>query len=478
MRSSNGSSDELPDHRVAGHAALAAARGHLADDLALEALLVEAALAGHHERRGAHQLVEAERVEHVGGAVARAARPSRPRARPRGRRRRPSSARRAGRAASPRRASRAGARAASRLRVGALLRARTRAARPRTGVRTSQSTSSSTSTPASSSASSAPAPPSVVAEPPTRHDHALGARLDGRGDQLAGAARGRRPGVALVLGHQRRARSPAPSRRSRCAVRRAARTRPRPAGRADRSTVDACAARRRASPAARPSCPRRRRPPGSSTASRPPTRSPRGDRRRHLARGERALEASPGATSAGSSANGLGGRRAPPRRRGRRRRSARGRPRARARRRPSSAPPRRAGSRPRRCRTRPARASGSRAARRSERRARGALDDLGRGRAAQLHRRRVDHPAGGHVAGGRLDRLAEPDRRALVGLALDRRARRRARSPRPRRRRGAAACWPRWRSRPPRASSRPPAMTSSWSHGRHIMSIYALPVRR
>ena len=44
---------------------------------------------------------------------------------------------------------------------------------------------------------------------------------------------------------------------------------------------------------------------------------------------------------------------------------------------------------------------------------------VGGGRAAQLHRRRVDHPAGGHVAGGRLDRLAQPDRRPRVGLALN-----------------------------------------------------------
>ena len=47
-------------------------------------------------------------------------------------------------------------------------------------------------------------------------------------------------------------------------------------------------------------------------------------------------------------------------------------------------------------------------------------DDLGRGRAAKLHRRGVNHPARGHLARGRLDRLAQADRRALVALALDR----------------------------------------------------------
>ena len=60
-------------------------------------------------------------------------------------------------------------------------------------VRTSHSTSSLGLTPASARASSAPAPPSVVAEPPTRHQHrvdAVGARGS---DQLAGAAGRRGP---------------------------------------------------------------------------------------------------------------------------------------------------------------------------------------------------------------------------------------------------------------------------------------------
>src|SRR5207248_1522905 len=43
-----------------------------------------------------------------------------------------------------------------------------------------------------------------------------------------------------------------------------------------------------------------------------------------------------------------------------------------------------------------------------QRRLRGPFDDLGRRRPAELHRRRVDDPARGHVAGGRLHRLPEP----------------------------------------------------------------------
>jgi hypothetical protein len=52
---------------------------------------------------------------------------------------------------------------------------------------------------------------------------------------------------------------------------------------------------------------------------------------------------------------------------------------------------------------------------------RGGADRLRGGRAARLHGRRVDHPPGRHLAGTRLDRLAEPDRRPLGALALDRR---------------------------------------------------------
>ena len=65
-------------HRVAGHAGLATARGHLTGRLAGQRLLVEAALAGDHEAGVAHQLVEAERVEHVGRAGHEARAPVRP----------------------------------------------------------------------------------------------------------------------------------------------------------------------------------------------------------------------------------------------------------------------------------------------------------------------------------------------------------------------------------------------------------------
>jgi len=49
----------------------------------------------------------------------------------------------------------------------------------------------------------------------------------------------------------------------------------------------------------------------------------------------------------------------------------------------------------------------------------GPADDVGRGGTAQLHRRRVDDPAGGHVPGRRLDRLAQADGRAPMALVLD-----------------------------------------------------------
>ena len=77
-------------------------------------------------------------------------------------------------------------------------------------------------------------------------------------------------------------------------------------------------------------------------------------------------------------------------------------------------------------------------------------DHLGRRRAAELHRRGVDDPAGRHVARGGLDGVPEPDRRPLAGLPLD------GRAARARDRRGDAAavlelaCWRRWRSRRPR----------------------------
>ena len=47
----------------------------------------------------------------------------------------------------------------------------------------------------------------------------------------------------------------------------------------------------------------------------------------------------------------------------------------------------------------------------------GAADDVRGRRPAELHRRGVDDPPARHVAGGGLDRLAEPDRGLLGGLA-------------------------------------------------------------
>ena len=137
-------------------------------------------------------------------------------------------------------------------------------------------------TPASSSASSAPAPPSVVAEPPDRHDHPLGARLDRRDDQLARPARRGRPGVALLLGDEA---EPARLRHLHDAPCR------RPSMRAKRASTGPAerVADPRASPlaaaawtAARRSSPRRRPPPAAPPPSRPAARSPRGDRGRHL----------------------------------------------------------------------------------------------------------------------------------------------------------------------------------------------------
>jgi hypothetical protein len=57
-----------------------------------------------------------------------------------------------------------------------------------------------------------------------------------------------------------------------------------------------------------------------------------------------------------------------------------------------------------------------------ERARRGPPDDLGGGRATELHGRGVDHPPARHLTGRRLDRFPEPDRRPLVALALDLRA--------------------------------------------------------
>ncbi len=96
--------------------------------------------------------------------------------------------------------------------------------------------------------------------------HDLGARVDRRADQLAGAVGGRGPRVALVLGHEPEARRRGHLEHRRAAVldqpERSAAAAAR-AGRARRRR----ASRRRARAAAPPSCPRRRRRAGTGRAA-------------------------------------------------------------------------------------------------------------------------------------------------------------------------------------------------------------------
>ena len=87
------------DDREARHAALPRAGGDLAGDLALQRLLVDAALADDDRARRAHARVEVQRVEDERRRRARAPRRTAPTARRSARRRSRSSARRAGRAA-------------------------------------------------------------------------------------------------------------------------------------------------------------------------------------------------------------------------------------------------------------------------------------------------------------------------------------------------------------------------------------------
>ena len=274
------------DDRVQRHAGLARAGADLAHELALQRLLVELALAGDHRARGAHAGVEVERVEHprrarlerapsaahsppdepAGGAghrhAARVARAGRAPARP---------------GASP---------AASTIAGSAPFCGPNTRGASSNGVRTSHSTTSC-----------APRRPPCVLDRLERARAAVGggraadrdedhlrARLDRGGDQLAGAVGRRRPGVALVLGDQRRARRPPPSRRAPC-------RRPRPAPKPARSRaaervvrVAPATSRRRARAAARRACPRRRRRPGTGRAASGRRARARGRSRRHLRR--------------------------------------------------------------------------------------------------------------------------------------------------------------------------------------------------
>src|SRR5918998_6161376 len=294
------------------------------------------------------------------------------------------------------------------------------------GVRTSQSTSSSTVTPASERASSAPAPPSVVAEPPT-----------------VTIARSAPASTAAAIS------SPVPRVEADQAARSSSSTRPRPLAWAVSTT------------ATRPSSIRakaawtgrlsgsltstvRRSPPsvasrtsmvpsppsatGSSSAARPASRRPEA-----MAAATSGAEKVPlkesGATRAGAaepprpvepppSANrfaerplrlrAVHGEHDPLELARVRANFAHHQPRRLVQRKPAHA--------------RPERHQRQRAAaellRLRQSRPRGPLDDVGGGRPAQLHRGRVDDPAGGHVAGRGLDRLAERDRRLLARLGV------------------------------------------------------------
>ena len=124
MRLPNGVERVGADDRVQRHAGLARAGADLAHELALERLLVELALAGHHGARGAHARVEVRARRAPTARRARARRRAPPTGRRRARRRSRSSARRAGRAGS--RAASSSSRsleARDHRRVGALLRA-------------------------------------------------------------------------------------------------------------------------------------------------------------------------------------------------------------------------------------------------------------------------------------------------------------------------------------------------------------------
>ena len=283
------------------------------------------------------------------------------------------------------------------------------------------------STPASPSASSAPAPPSVVAEPPTvtitvAAPASTAAAISSPVPRVdaAQASRSR-------LGDERAARSPAPSPRPPCA---------RPSSsanaRLDRAAERVADTVTRAELAAERGHQHVHRPLAAVGHRQLLRLAPRGAQARRRsraatsARRERALEAVRARPSAGATRVTLKAPRgtlARPRRRAPRTRSARARPSC------SRAAPtmiRAASSSGKPPTPVPNATSASERAPSSsafasvERVARSMISR--RRRAAELHRRGVDDPAGGHVAGGRLHRLAQPDRRPLVGLALHGRA--------------------------------------------------------
>ena len=267
MRLPKPSSAVGADDRVQRDARLARARADLADELALQRLLVELALAGDDGPRRAHALVEVERVEHErrAGLERRAVLRPQPAAQPA----RAAGHRHAARvlrqlAAPVRPAAPRAARSSPRRRPSA---ARRPSARPRTACarRTARRSSRCPMPPAASIASIAPAPPSVVAEPPTATRITAAPGLRGGGDQLAGAVGRGVPGVLLG----RSAPSPDAIAISTIAVPPSS-TRPKPVlHRLPERALDrhARAARRRAAAAARPASPHRRRRPGTGPAA-------------------------------------------------------------------------------------------------------------------------------------------------------------------------------------------------------------------
>ena len=259
----------MPTIACSGTPGLARARADLADELALERLLVELALAGHHGAGGAHARVEVERVEDERRARAPAARRARPTARRSARRPRRSSARRAGRAGAVRPARRAAPRAAPTIAGSAPFCGPNTAGARSNGVRTSDSTTMR-----------APPQAAVLLDRLERaraavggrraadaEQHDLRARVDRGADQLAGAVGRGRP--RRRARPRPRARGPEAAAISITAVPPSS-TSPnwlcdRPAERVVH--LGARRSRRRARAAAPPSCPRRRRPPGTGRAA-------------------------------------------------------------------------------------------------------------------------------------------------------------------------------------------------------------------
>ena len=186
---------------MAGHPDLPAACGQLPDDFPLERLAVDAPLAGDHEGRPAHELVEAQQVEHERRTVLQVRSVPAPEAtgKTTGGARHGLSAR----IAVERRGQFVEAllQALDHGRIGALLRAEHARGLLEGHAHVAQHVELDRhagvlqrlqrSGPAVGGGRAADG-----------HDHPLSSRLDRRGDQLARAPRGRRPGVAIALGNE------------------------------------------------------------------------------------------------------------------------------------------------------------------------------------------------------------------------------------------------------------------------------------